>query len=235
MIAPLLLVLAARVDQLADAQPTILPREDKVPTDPRFLVLWPEHPDRVWLVDGQSEKIPATFERLTLGGGHEAVSLRPRDALAPDSLACVRIGQRSGYWERCFEVQDRVDRAAPSGGELLGALVGGGEAWLSFAPGKEDSPLFLELALSGVGETCRDYVYVPKAALPLGVTIDLVDPRGPTPGTGTRCFQGLPDPAAAHTLRVRWWDAAGNAGPWSGGWTLAAGLSPGEVQAFTAP
>lgn len=212
--------------------PIVFPRGRDVPRNGVFHVLWPEGPEAAWLEDDRGRRVLATRRRRALSDGRAYTELRPLRVLAPNRKYCVVVREGGATMDECVLTSDTTDRTAPSGGAPTGVRIAGGEVWIDIERGVEASETALQVEVRSGGHECHDLTLVPRSYLRFGVTVDLFVANGRIPGDGTYCFEELPHPTEAATLRVRWIDAAGNVGPWSAEWELPAGLSASTTQTF---
>lgn len=215
-----------------DPQPIMFPSGKSVPRNAFFRVLWPADPTAVWLEDDRGRRVPTRRHRRAFADGRAYTELRPRRPLAENRTYCVIVRLPGWRMDDCVRTAAVLDDTAPTGAAITRVAVGGGEVWFDIENGVEASEVALELEVIRGGAACSDLLPVWGAYLRLGGTVDIVPFTRRTPGPGIACFEGLPDPSEAASLRTRWIDAAGNASSWSGTWELPAGRSPLTVQEF---
>lgn len=105
----------------------------------------------------------------------------------------------------------------------------GREVWIAISPGTDESDVALEMQVrigGPLGKTCRDRSSSLKSYFRSGLEVTFVPDLGEK--VGIRCLlehedaQGRGD----FRLKLRWVDAAGNAGAWSAWFNLPRGAEP---------
>lgn len=212
--------------------PIVFPSGSELPRNVVFHVLWPEGPEATWLEDEHGRRVRATRRRRGVADGRTSIELRPARTLAANSTYCVVVRVRGWTMDECISTGSLTDEAAPTGGAVTGARIAGGEVWLDIEPGVETSATAMEIEVHRGQRACTELAPVHRGYLRFGTTLDFYSMNRRMPGDGTYCFEGLPHPNEAASLRVRWIDAAGNTGAWSDVGALPAGLSASTIQAF---